>query len=261
MLSVSRLSVTPVRGLALLHPNEVLLERHGPLDDRRYSIMDTDLRIVDGTKHGTLVQIRAELSHDPERLTLTFPNGDIVSGEIALGEPMRSVIYDRPFSARPVIGPWAEAIATFVGRAVQLVRAERATDEPDRNPVSIVSEASVEELSRQSGVDSLDARRFRMLLQIAGARPHEEDEWLGGQVQIGEAIVHVTKPDPRCVVTTQDPETGLRDFLALHAIKAYRGLREGRHIDFGVYAEVVRPGLLRVGDPVRPLSAASFPLT
>jgi uncharacterized protein YcbX len=54
------------------------------------------------------------------------------------------------------------------------------------------------------------------------------------------------------VITTQDPDTGRRDFATLHAIKAYRGMREGRKIDFGVYAEVVTPGAVAVGDAVVP---------
>jgi uncharacterized protein len=250
MLSVSRLSVTPVRGLALLHPDTVRLDHLGVLDDRRYSFLTPEGRVFDGTKDGTLVQIRAELAHDPERLTLTFPDGAVVGGEVALGEAARIEVHERAFPIRPVIGPWAEGISAFVGRPLQLVRAERQSGEADREAVSIVSEASVEELSRQSGVAAVDARRFRMLVQIAGARPHEEDEWLGERVQIGESIVRVTRPDARCVITTQDPNTGLRDFPTLHAIKHYRGLRDGRHLDFGVYGEVVQPGALRVGDAV-----------
>jgi uncharacterized protein len=254
MLSVSRLSVTPVRGLALLHPDTVRLEPLGVLDDRRYSLLTPDGRIFDGTKDGTLVQIRAELAHDPEQLTLTFPDGSVVGGEVALGEPARIEVYDRPFPIRPVMGPWAEAISVFVGRQLQLVRAERDSGEPDREPVSVVSEASVEELSRQSGLEHrLDARRFRMLVEVAGARPHEEDEWQGHRVRIGESIIRVTRPDARCVITTQDPDSGLRDFPTLHAIRHYRGLRDGRHLDFGVYAEVEQAGVLCVGDLVTPL--------
>lgn len=255
MLSLSRLSVTPVRGLALLHPDSVEIERLGVLDDRRYSLLTSDGRLFDGTKGGTLVQIRAELAHDPERLTLTFPDGNVLGGEVLLGEPMRIEVYQRVFPVRPVIGPWADAISAFVGRALHLVRAERRSGEADREAVSIVSEASIEELSRQSGLErAVDARRFRMLVQIAGARPHEEDQWLGQRVQIGESIVRVTRPDARCVITTQSPSTGLRDFPTLHAIRAYRGLRDGRHLDFGVYAEVVQGGALRVGDAVIPLA-------
>ncbi len=251
MLTVSRLSVTPVRGMALHHPTEVELGTHGVIDDRRYTLLTDDGRIFDGTKLGPIVQVRADLEADPERLTLTFPNGEVIAGEVALGEVMTAEIYDRPFAARPVIGPWAGALSAYTGQSITLIRSERRPNEPDRNPVSIVSDASVDELARQ-GNDGrpLDGRRFRMLIEVAGARPHEEDEWLGCEVGIGEAVVRVTRPDPRCVITTQDPKTGYRDFPTLHAIKAYRGLRDGRKIDFGVYAEVVRPGTVRVGDPI-----------
>ncbi len=253
MLTVSRLSITPVKGARLQHPHEVWVDRHGVADDRRYMLFTADGRIFDGTKLGTLVQIQADLRHDPERLTLTFPDGTVAEGEVELGTPETRVAYGREFTARQVVGPWDDALSAFAGRELVLVRAERADSAHDRNPVSLVSTASVEELGRH--VDPphrVDARRFRMLVEIDGAQPHEEDEWLGNELVIGDALVRVTKRDARCVITTQHPETGMRDLATLHAIKGYRGLREGRHIDFGVYAEVLRPGLVRVGDSVQP---------
>ena len=78
MLTVTRLSITPVRGLRLHHPAEVRIDHLGVSDDRRYLILGADGRIFDGTKLGTLVQIVAALDHDPERLTLTFPDGRVV---------------------------------------------------------------------------------------------------------------------------------------------------------------------------------------
>ena len=259
MLTVSRLSVTPVRSLALIHPETVELGEHGASEDRRYTLLTDDGRIFDATKLGTLVQIRPELQADDgaERLTLRFPDGQVVTAEVVLGEPMQADIYDRVFAARPVIGPWAEALSAFAGRRLQMIRSERLAGERDRNPVSIMSEASVEELARQgNGGEPLDARRFRMLIQVAGAtRPHQEDEWLGRDLRIGETVVRVTKPDPRCVITTQDPDTGERDFPTLHVIRSYRGLRDGRKLDFGVYADVVTPGRVSVGDEITPMPA------
>lgn len=252
MLTVSRLSITPVAGLHLAHPDEVRVNYHGVADDRRFLILSADDgRIFDGTKLGTLVQIRAELRHDPEHLSLTFPDGSVAAAEVALDAPMMVTIHGRDFSARPVIGPWADALSTYAERELQLIRVERRDDALDRHPVSIVSTASVEELGRHlepSG--DVDARRFRMLVEVAGARPHEEDEWLDRDVRIGEAVVRVNALDARCVITTQDPDTGLRDIPTLHIIKSYRGIRDGHHLDFGVYADVVEPGVLRVGDAI-----------
>jgi uncharacterized protein YcbX len=58
---------------------------------------------------------------------------------------------------------------------------------------------------------------------------------------------------PRCATTTRDPSTGERDFDTLRAIEAYRGRRDDKKIDFGVYARVLEPGRVKVGDLVEPL--------
>jgi uncharacterized protein YcbX len=91
-----------------------------------------------------------------------------------------------------------------------------------------------------------------MLLEIEGCAPHEEDTWRGRHVRIGEALLEIGGPVPRCATTTRDPATGQRDLDTLREIAAYRGKREGKHVDFGVYASVVEPGRVRVGDPVEP---------
>jgi uncharacterized protein YcbX len=93
-----------------------------------------------------------------------------------------------------------------------------------------------------------------MLVEVDGCeRPHEEDEWIGTRVRIGDAVVRVAQPIPRCAVTTQDPGSGIRDFRTLHVIKDYRGIRGGKYLDFGVGAEVLEPGVVRVGAAVEPL--------
>ena len=91
-----------------------------------------------------------------------------------------------------------------------------------------------------------------MLLEIEGCAPHEEDTWRGRHVRLGEAVLEIGGPVPRCATTTRDPSTGERDLDTLREIAAYRGKRDGKEIDFGVYAQVVRPGRVRVGDPVEP---------
>jgi hypothetical protein len=92
-----------------------------------------------------------------------------------------------------------------------------------------------------------------MLFTLSGCREHEEDEWDGRSLRIGEAVVRAGGPVDRCAMTTRDPDTGERDLDTLGLIKRYRGLSERRTIDFGVYAEIERPGTVRVGDTVAPL--------
>ena len=92
-----------------------------------------------------------------------------------------------------------------------------------------------------------------MLIELEDAGEHEEDTWIGRDVAIGSAVLHVTRPDARCAITTQDPDAGVRDLDTLRGIIAYRGLREGKHADLGVLADVAVPGRVTIGDEARPL--------
>ena len=94
-----------------------------------------------------------------------------------------------------------------------------------------------------------------MLIGVAGGEPHEEDEWVGAEVALGEAVVRVLEQVARCAITTKHPDTGERDLDTLRVIKQYRGVRGQKALDFGVYGEVVTPGRVRVGDAVVPGSS------
>ena len=253
MPSVSRLSVSPVKGLALLHPDEVAVTPTGVPENRRFFLVDERGKRLDGTRDGPLFGVRAECDAEGAHLALRFPDGQVVDGEVRLGEATVTPFWDRPVRGHVVEGPWIDPLSDLLGRSVRLIRADEPGGGFDDSPVSLVSEASLAELALQSGEDDVDGRRFRMLVHVAETRAHEEDEWIGRDVRIGGTVVRVTKRNARCRMTTRNPDTGVRDFDTLRAIKSYRGVRDGKSIDFGVYASVVEPGRIRVGDPVDPL--------
>lgn len=250
MPSVARFSVTPVKGLALHHPDEILLEERGVASDRRFYLVREDDRLFSGLHHGPLVRVRADWDEKSDRLALTFPNGTAAVEALRLGNRLVTDFWGHPVSGREVEGPWAEALSEYTGKRLRLVKADEPGGGLDAEPVTIVSQASIEELGRRAGREGVDGRRFRMLVDLAGCSAHEEDSWVGRRVRLGEALVEVRGPVPRCATTTRDPGSGVRDFDTLRAIEAYRGRREGKKIDFGVYARVLEPGRVRVGDPV-----------
>jgi hypothetical protein len=93
-----------------------------------------------------------------------------------------------------------------------------------------------------------------MTIEIEGVdEPHAEDAWASRTVRVGRAVLRIGEQVPRCFVTTLDPSTGVRDFPTLHVIKQYRGVSADGDLPFGVYADVVEPGTVRVGDPVEPM--------
>jgi uncharacterized protein YcbX len=252
--TVSRLSIAPVKGMALVHPEEISLERFGVAANRRFFVVDEDGGRYGQIRDGRLARIRPEYDEAGERLTLRFPDGDAAGGVPDLGEEVVTDFYGRPVRGRVVEGPWSDAISRFAGRPLRLIRSDEPGAGVDRGlgPVTMLSDASLDELARHAEVDGVDARRFRMLVGIAGCEPHEEDSWLGGRVRVGAAVVRLHEPVGRCAITTQNPDSGVPDFDTLREIRQYRGMR-GKEIDFGVFGEVEVPGRVRVGDAVEPL--------
>ncbi len=68
---------------------------------------------------------------------------------------------------------------------LRLVHAPGSVDRGTGGGLTLVSQASLEALASAAGVESVDARRFRMLVEIDGVGAHEEDEWVGRMVRLG----------------------------------------------------------------------------
>ena len=256
MPTVARFNVTPVKSTALHHPDRIRLGPDGATGDRRFFFVDGDGKRFSGATKAPILPVRAAYDEERDELELRLPNGIVVSGSArANGQALRVNFYGRPVDAHTVEGDFGEALSAYAGHEVRLARPDRPGDALDVNPVTLVSLESVAELAERGRHEGgLDPGRFRMTMEIQGvSRPHEEDTWAGRRVRAGDAVIRVGEAVPRCVVTTLDPNTGIRDFPTLRVIRDYRGTNAENQLEFGVYAEVVEPGEVRVGDPVEPL--------
>jgi uncharacterized protein len=253
MRTIARISITPVRGFALRHPDEVELTQEGVLGDRRFLLVNADGKRLRSSLTAWPIVVSGEYDPSAERLRLRFPDGAVVE-ESALGsgsERQWDLHHGDVARGHVVEGEWNDRLSTLAGHDVRLIRPDTTAGLRDA-PVTLVSRASVERLEREVG-GRVDTRRFRMLFDVDGCAEHEEDAWDGRRVRVGAAVLRVGGPVPRCAVTTRDPESGERDLDTLRLIKSYRGVRDGKAIDFGVYADVEEPGRVRLGDPVEPL--------
>jgi uncharacterized protein YcbX len=255
--SVARILVTPVKATAIRSPDRIRLEPFGVVENRRFYLADERGDLICGPKHGRLMQIHSSWSPDTEVLRLEFPNGSVVEAEAdaVTGHQVVTDFYGRRMvDGHEVRGPFSGAVSDWYGQPVRLVRTDLPGEANDVEPLSLMSTASAASLANGSGSDRpLETRRFRMLFELAGCEPYEEDTWDGRLLRLGDAVIRVGHQIPRCAVTTYDPDTGERDFGTLHEIKRQRGENADRKLPFGVYGEVVEPGTVRVGDPAVPL--------
>jgi uncharacterized protein YcbX len=134
-------------------------------------------------------------------------------------------------------------LASELGTGLRLMRLDRGLF--DAMPVSVITTATVAALCALAGVPG-NERRFRpnFVISPGAGGPYAEDEWVGRTLRIGEAAVRVDRRDTRCVIVNVDPDTGLPDAPMLKIVGRHN------HTCAGVYGTIVRPGLVKIGDPV-----------
>lgn len=250
---IERISLAPVKGLGLVHPEAVELTARGAAGDRAFYLVDADGRMLNGKRCGPLVRAVPDFEADAGVLRLTLPDGSVVADTVRLDGDTVTSFFGRPVRGRFVEGPWAEALSDLAGLPVRLVRPDRPGEAPDRGPtVSLTSTGSLTRIAEAAGVPGpLDLRRFRMTFTVSGLEPHGEDAWVGRRVRIGGAVALFEGHVGRCLVTSQDPARGVPDVDTLGALATYRrDLPTTEPLALGVWGRVVEPGTARVGDPV-----------
>ena len=241
--------VAPVKSLRVQSVESAFVGKPGLAGDRAFVMLDEADRVLTIREHFPLLQVRADYDTAEDRLALTMPHGARVEGIVRDGAEVVANMFDeRDVMCHEVVGPWAEALSAFVGRGVRLGRVQPGRGF-DGYPVSVCSRASVDAVARAAGRESADERQFRQNIVLDGVDAHDEDTWIGREVRIGAAVLRMKAPDPRCVVTTRNPETGEHEMDTLKAISRYR-TDQPKEVNFGVYATVVVEGIVRVGDTV-----------
>jgi uncharacterized protein YcbX len=253
---VAWIAIAPVKSMALVFLDHTLLGLNGIAGDRAFAVIDETGHLVNGKRLGTLALIRPEFDPGASRLTLRFPDGEAIDGDIALGEPFDATFFGHPRGVRHVEGPWSEALTSRAGRPVRLVALASPGDGADRGPTAtLLSTAALAHLALAGGSDEpLDRRRFRMTFGIDGVDAYAEDDWLDRDVRVGGAVVRPAGNVGRCAVTTQDPDTGIASFDTLRILQATRGhLETTEPLPFGIWADVIEPGDVELGDPIAPI--------
>jgi uncharacterized protein YcbX len=253
--SVAWIAIAPVKSMALVFLEETELGLAGIPGDRAFAVLDDQRRLVNGKRYGRLATIAPEYDVSAQRLSLVFADGRRVDGIVELGGPDVGMFFGHPRAVRSVTGPWSEALSEETGHPLSLVAMDDPGNGLDRGPTAtLLSKASLGTLARAGGqAEPLDPRRFRMTFGIDGVAAHAEDAWLGRAVRVGTAVVRPVGNVGRCAVTTHDPDTGQPSFDTLRLLQATRGrLETTEPLPFGVWADVIWPGRVRLGDPVEP---------
>ena len=113
----------------------------------------------------------------------------------------------------------------------------------DSSVVHLVTTSTLERLGELHPAGRFDPRRFRPnLLLETPERGFVEEDWVGRTLRIGGALIEITKPCSRCVITTHGQEDLPIDRNVL------RTVREHNDEHVGVYGLVREEGTISRGD-------------
>ena len=128
----------------------------------------------------------------------------------------------------------------------------------DNYPVMLTATASLVELNQRiaeihlSQKQAISMNRFRPNIVIETTEPFIEDRW--SSIQIGEIEFEVAKPCSRCIITTIDPERGIKNKLKepLNTLGTFRQLSE-QGVMFGINLIPLNQGTIALGDRLQVL--------
>ena len=118
----------------------------------------------------------------------------------------------------------------------------------DAFPLLVMTTSALRSLRLALPDSVVDIRRFRpnLVVDTGDEQGHPEFEWVGNRLSIGGVVLDIAARCPRCVMVTREVSADIPQDRAVlrHVV---------RELDqnVGVYATVVSPGSVAVGDEVR----------
>lgn len=230
--------------------------------DRHWMVADRTGNFLTGREHPKLVLIEATATSDG--LSLHAPGmPPLHVANTAFSGQQETAVWRTEFAARNGASHADAWLSEYLQLPTQLLwigeqSPRRVKDEAgiplafaDGYPLLIISQGSLDVLNGHIG-RKLPMLRFRPNLVISGCEPHAEDNWQ--RIRIGELEIELVKPCTRCVFTTIDPNTALKDAekQPLKALAQTR--RAGNEVIFGMNALCRSSGQLQVGMDVEILA-------
>ena len=135
-------------------------------------------------------------------------------------------------------------LSAHFGEPVTL-RRETDVMHQDAAQVSIVGSATLVELGRHEGDGRpLDPRHLRANVVVHTDRPYAEEAWIGHDVLLGSTRLQILESIQRCRMV------GVAQVGVPARPGMLQAISDHHHLDAGIYASVVQPGTVSVGDVV-----------
>jgi uncharacterized protein YcbX len=262
-MHLSEINIYPIKSLKGIALESAVVEGRGLRFDRRWMLVEPDGKFMTQRDFPVMATIETSVAGDQlvvskggDELDVPFEpdSGDRLEVTIWGDSGLSAVAYNGAVS-----GWFSKAVGTPCKLVVMLadtnrmierdfaVRPDDTVSFADAYPFLLLGEASVADLNTRLA-SPVPINRFRPNFVVAGSGAFDEDTWK--RIRIGETEFHVVKPCARCVLTTVDQTSGIKDGKEPLATLASFRTRDGKVL-FGqnLIAESVG-SVVRVGDEI-----------
>jgi MOSC domain-containing protein len=216
----------PIKSLDGEQLDALTFDRRGVERDREWALVDAEGGIASGKRTRRFRKVPGLLRH---------------AGRLNGGVPVIALEDGR---TAPVDSEEAARLVEEIAGSGWSLRREQAVPHFDAGAVHLVTSATLATINAAARWPvSVERLRPNVLIELDG-EGFPEDAWLERTLELGSARLRVTKRVVRCVMLNHR-RPGLRarrDVLKL--------VGKLNHACAGVYADVIEPGEVRVGDPV-----------
>ena len=254
----------PVKSMMGEEMNACDLTEKGLLGDRAYGVIDTETGKLANAKNPKkwpgMFNYRAsfaepvELSKPIPSVRITLPDGQCIESSDGNVSEQLSKSFQRPVT----ISTPSSATVEFEGYIPEEIKEldNRGTIFSRQSPeetffdiamVHILTTSTINTLRKLTPESRIEPRRFRpnLILDVPGAEGFIEQHWVGKVLSIGDEVqLKIIQPTQRCVMTTLAQGDLPRDPNVL------RTLAKQNNGNFGVYAEVLQTGRIKIGDQI-----------
>lgn len=257
-MKINTIFVHPVKGLTAQVCDRVqLVENFGILGDRAFALMFTDMGDAQpltpwlSKKHfavqndwGQLASLNCAYDTTSQTLEIT-KNGELLAAANLGTETGRDRISAFFSEYLHSLTPSTSARHPQYSpvRLVGTTTGDTRYQDRDQGQISIISQATLDDIAEKVGVNYIDPRRFRANFIVDNIPAWSEFNWVGNRLKLGSALVEVTAPIGRCLNIDVNPDTGDRDISLLSQLSAKFG-----HAQTGVIAKVITGAVVTTGE-------------
>ncbi|MFT7653394.1 MAG: hypothetical protein ACI9ON_001261 [Limisphaerales bacterium] len=276
---ISSLYRYPIKSMGGHSLDSTSLDLLGLPGDRCWAVRDEERGGIKGGKRfATLMNLSASLNTEPStsqrspEATITLQDGStVLTSDEAVNDALSQAV-GSPLSLWPLLPKEAlehylrtpnnpdqdpeEGLREVFGRTkdeplpdLSTFPAELMTYESppgtyfDAFPLLVMSQASLDSMQQASDTSTFDVRRFRPnIVMKTEESGFPEEAWAGKTAKLGSATIRFDMVCPRCVMTTHGFSDLPKD------PKIMRQLVQQNGGNLGVYASVVEPGHIKLGD-------------